>query len=49
VKSGAGELIVEDILHKIRKEIFDGIYKKIYKRAFALLKKKLIHMRRDII
>jgi hypothetical protein len=25
VKSGAGELIVEDILHKIRKEISDGI------------------------
>jgi hypothetical protein len=36
VKSGAGELIVEDILHKIRKEI----YEKIYKRAFALLKKE---------
>jgi hypothetical protein len=41
VKSGAGELIVEDILYKIRKEIYDGIStKKIYKRAFTLLKKE---------
>jgi ubiquinone biosynthesis protein COQ9 len=32
---------VEDILHKISKEILDGIStKKIYKRAFALLKKE---------
>ena len=41
VKSGAGELIVEDILYKIRKEIYDGIStKKNYKRAFTLLKKE---------
>jgi hypothetical protein len=46
VKSGAGELIVEDILHKIRKEIFDGIYKKIYKRAFALKKEANSHAAR---
>jgi ubiquinone biosynthesis protein COQ9 len=40
-KSGAGDLVVEDILHKISKEIYDGIStKKIYKRAFALLKKE---------
>ena len=49
-KSGAGDLVVEDILHKISKEISNEIStKKIYKRAFALLKKKPIHMRRDII
>jgi hypothetical protein len=41
MKSGADDSIVEDILHKISKEIFDGIStKKIYKRAFALLKKE---------
>ena len=40
-KSGAGDLVVEDILHKISKEIYNGIStKKIYKRAFALLKKE---------
>jgi hypothetical protein len=41
MKSGADDSIVEDILHKISKEILDGIStKKIYKRAFALLKKE---------
>jgi transcriptional regulator NrdR family protein len=40
VKSGAGELIVEDILHKIRKEIYDGITTKKFINAFALLKKE---------
>jgi hypothetical protein len=39
VKSGAGELIVEDILHKIRKEIYDGITTKKFINAFALLKR----------
>jgi len=41
MKSGADELAVEEILHKISKEIYEGIStKKIYKRAFALLKKE---------
>jgi len=41
MKSGADDLVVEDILHKISKEIYDGIStKKIYKRAFVLLKKE---------
>jgi hypothetical protein len=41
MKSGADDSIVEDILRKMSKEIFDGIStKKIYKRAFALLKKE---------
>ena len=41
MKSGADDLVVEDILRKISKEIYDGIStKKIYKRAFVLLKKE---------
>jgi hypothetical protein len=40
VKSGAGELIVEDILHKIRKEIYDGITTKKFINVLPLLKKK---------
>lgn len=41
MKSGADKLVIEDILHKISKEIYDGIStKKIYKHAFALLKKE---------
>lgn len=41
MKSGADDLVVEDILHKISSEIYEGIStKKIYKRAFALLKKE---------
>lgn len=40
LKSGASALVVDDILHKIEKEIFQGIStKSIYKRAFGLLKK----------
>jgi hypothetical protein len=35
VKSGAGELIV-DILHKIRKEIFDGITTKKFINVLLL-------------
>ena len=41
MKSGADDLVVEDILHKISGEIYEGIStKKIYKRAFTLLKKE---------
>lgn len=41
MKSGADDLVVEDILHKISSEIYEGIStKKIYKRAFTLLKKE---------
>lgn len=41
MKSGADDLVVADILKKISKEIYDGIStKKIYKRAFVLLKKE---------
>ena len=41
MKSGASELVVEDILRKISKEIYNGISTKhIYKRAFTLLKKE---------
>jgi hypothetical protein len=40
LKSGASAQVVDDILHKIEKEIFQGIStKSIYKRAFGLLKK----------
>jgi hypothetical protein len=35
VKSGAGELIV-DILHKIRKEIYDGITTKKFINVLSL-------------
>jgi hypothetical protein len=38
--SGASEMVVEDILQAIEKEIYEGIpTKKIYKYAFSLLKK----------
>jgi hypothetical protein len=41
LKSGASLAIVEDILHKISKEIYEGIStKQIYKKAFSLLKKE---------
>jgi hypothetical protein len=41
LKSGASEIVVEDILNKIGKEIYQGIStKKIYKKAFSLLKKE---------
>lgn len=41
LRSGANAPIVEDILNKIKKEIFEGISTKyIYKRAFSLLKKE---------
>jgi len=41
LKSGANTAIVDDILRKIEKELFEGISTKhIYKRAFALLKKE---------
>jgi ubiquinone biosynthesis protein COQ9 len=41
MKSRADDLVVEDILHKISSEIYEGIStKKIYKRAFVLLKKE---------
>ena len=40
-KSGADEVVVDSILKKISSEIFEGIStKKIYKRAFVLLKKE---------
>ena len=41
LKSGANSNVVNDILKSIRKELYDGIpTKKIYKMAFALLKKE---------
>jgi hypothetical protein len=41
MKSGVDDLVDEDILHKISSEIYEGIStKKIYKRAFVLLKKE---------
>lgn len=41
LKSGASKLTVESILQTIQKEIFEGIStKRIYKMAFALLKKE---------
>ena len=41
LKSGASPSIVEDILSKIEKELFEGVSTKhIYKRAFLLLKKE---------
>ncbi|WP_414000212.1 restriction endonuclease [Flavobacterium sp. W1B] len=41
MKSGADSLIVDDIVNKINKEIYEGIATKhIYKRAFGLLKKE---------
>lgn len=41
MKSGANQSVVEDILSRISKEIYDGIStKKIYKKAFGLLKKE---------
>jgi hypothetical protein len=41
LKSGASEIVVEDILNKIGKEIYEGIStKQIYKRAFSLLRKE---------
>ncbi|MGO4818989.1 restriction endonuclease [Flavobacterium sp. W22_SRS_FP1] len=41
LKSGASQIVVEDILHKIGNEIYQGIStKQIYKRAFSLLKKE---------
>jgi hypothetical protein len=46
VKSGAG-LIVEDILHKIRKK-FDGITKKFI-NVLCFVEKEANSMRRDII
>ena len=40
-KSGANASVVDDIMKKIQNEIYEGIStKKIYKMAFALLKKK---------
>lgn len=40
LKSGATQAIVNDILHLIEKEVYDGIStKQIYKMAFGLLKK----------
>lgn len=39
-KSGASQLVVENILQTIKKELYEGIStKKIYKMAFSLLKK----------
>lgn len=41
MKSGAGPAVVEDILREISKELYEGIStKKIYKKAFGLLKKE---------
>jgi len=41
LKSGASASVVEDILRKISKELYDGITtKKIYRKAFGLLKKE---------
>lgn len=41
LKSGASQIVVEDILHKISNEIYQGIStKQIYKSAFSLLKKE---------
>lgn len=41
MKSGASPAVVEDILRKISKELYDGIStKKIYRKAFGLLKKE---------
>ncbi|WP_367771905.1 restriction endonuclease [Flavobacterium sp. WC2421] len=41
LKSGASPVIVEDILNKIKNELYEGISTKhIYKRAFLLLKKE---------
>lgn len=40
-KSGAGEAIVEDIIGKIKKELYPGIStREIYNRAYALLRKE---------
>ncbi|PWA06477.1 restriction endonuclease [Flavobacterium psychrotolerans] len=40
LKSGAGKLVVENILQAIQSEIYEGIStKQIYKKAFGLLKK----------
>ena len=40
-KSGASASVIDDIMKKIQNEIYEGIStKKIYKMAFALLKKK---------
>jgi len=40
LKSGANKLVVEEVLHTIDKELYEGITtKKIYKLAFSLLKK----------
>jgi transcriptional regulator NrdR family protein len=35
-KSGAGDMVVEDILHKISKEIYDGISTKKFINALSL-------------
>lgn len=43
-RSGADEQIVNQILHKVRDELYQGITtKEIYNRAFALLKKNKSH------
>lgn len=40
LKSGASNIVVEDVLQQIESQIYDGIAtKKIYKMAFALLKR----------
>src|SRR6478609_3619028 len=40
MRSGANNLLVEEILKKIESELYEGIAtKQIYKRAFSLLKK----------
>jgi hypothetical protein len=40
IKSGASDVVVEDILQKIGKEVYEGIStKNIYRKAFKLLKK----------
>jgi hypothetical protein len=47
VKSGAGELIVEDILHKIRRNLTESLQKKFI-NVLCFVEKE-VHMRRDII
>jgi Mg2+/Co2+ transporter CorC len=44
MKSGADDLVVEDILHKISKEIYDEFQQK-KTNAFVLLKKRRTHSR----
>jgi len=40
LKSGASQLVIDAILHKIENEIYEGIStKRIYKLAYGLLKK----------